>query len=431
LTGGAAAAEDEEERRFTLSPRFARRMLLALAGALLAAGCSGAASPGDGGAASDLGGARPDGGCANDTDCRTGMRCNPTTGTCVACLVDDDCPPEQVCAGGACAEKCSDLHACAGGLACCSGGCVDTTSDALNCGACGTACPAAPHAIAGCTAGTCGVGGCEDGWGDCNGNPQDGCETSLSADVDHCGACTTTCSADHAGTPSCAAGHCLLTCDTGWSDCNHDPNDGCEAQLDTDPLNCGACGTICPGSGFATSEALCTGGACSFVCVGENYDVDGMTSNGCERADDPGHHTTADPTDLGSSGCSDSSSQNTVSGKMPSDSRMHDPAIEAFDASVGAAPDFYSEMGTGGTFCQNDYALTFTTSGGAAGTTCYQATITTDKMSSTIMLDGNSSQSVSSGSGSYSSDTAIVFTVEKICSLPVQEYVTYTLSYHL
>ena len=43
---------------------------------------------------------------------------------------------------------------------------------------------------------------------------------------------------------------------------------------------------------------------------------------------------------------------------------------------VGAAPDFWVVRATGGTFCTNDYSVTFTTRGGSA-MSCYRLTVQT------------------------------------------------------
>lgn len=56
-------------------------------------------------------------------------------------------------------------------------------------------------------------------------------------------------------TPACVRliggvqGVCGFGCAApNFGDCNHDPSDGCEAALDVDPNNCGACGAICQGT---------------------------------------------------------------------------------------------------------------------------------------------------------------------------------------
>ncbi|MBI5514171.1 MAG: FG-GAP repeat protein [Deltaproteobacteria bacterium] len=46
-------------------------------------------------------------------------------------------------------------------------------------------------------------------------------------------------------------------CPVGFEDCNLLPGDGCETEVATDPLACGACGEVCP------PESLCEAGRCA------------------------------------------------------------------------------------------------------------------------------------------------------------------------
>jgi hypothetical protein len=50
------------------------------------------------------------------------------------------------------------------------------------------------------------------------------------------------------------AGACQTICAEGWGDCNGNPDDGCERSLAEDEQNCGACSRVCDGT--------CTGGYC-------------------------------------------------------------------------------------------------------------------------------------------------------------------------
>jgi hypothetical protein len=56
-----------------------------------------------------------------------------------------------------------------------------------------------------------------------------------------------------------------MTCNTGWQDCNNAKNDGCEIDLKTDPLNCGACWHSCWG-------AACVDGKCQPIDVATSQD---------------------------------------------------------------------------------------------------------------------------------------------------------------
>jgi FG-GAP-like repeat len=104
--------------------------------------------------------------------------------------------------------------ACTAEETCCVDRCADLDVDPRNCGQCGTPCSGA-RAIEACNAGKCVVAKCELGWGDCNGDPMDGCETSL-LDPTTCGDCKHSCKVKN-GTSACADGTCTpVTCDKGY-----------------------------------------------------------------------------------------------------------------------------------------------------------------------------------------------------------------------
>jgi len=56
--------------------------------------------------------------------------------------------------------------------------------------------------------------GCLSGWGDCNANASDGCETSLET-LGHCGGCGSSCALELNATVACTGGACLSTCNGG------------------------------------------------------------------------------------------------------------------------------------------------------------------------------------------------------------------------
>src|SRR5207253_1137173 len=123
---------------------------------------------------------------------------------------------------------------------------------------------------------------------------------------------------------------------------------GCETSTTSDPTNCGGCGGVCPGYGVGTDDAYCSNSQCGITCRGENYDVDNNAANGCEIADGGGPgHSIATATYLGSKQCTDSTSATTAGGIVPSDSRVHNPPVESFNGTVGAAPDYFSVVGNG------------------------------------------------------------------------------------
>ncbi|APR87813.1 Tryptophan synthase alpha chain [Minicystis rosea] len=123
-------------------------------------------------------------------------------------------------------------------------GCGDTSSDVLNCGLCGYVCGTA-HAVPSCAGGVCSLA-CEVGFGDCDGDPGNGCEVDFASDPSSCGSCFNVCGDQHAAV-ACTAGQCVIACDAGFGDCDGDPINGCEINLATSPLHCGACGNDCLG----------------------------------------------------------------------------------------------------------------------------------------------------------------------------------------
>jgi hypothetical protein len=62
-----------------------------------------------------------------------------------------------------------------------------------HCGACGKVCTARANATAGCAAGKCAIGGCADGYLDCDKQVADGCEANTATDYAHCGSCGNAC----------------------------------------------------------------------------------------------------------------------------------------------------------------------------------------------------------------------------------------------
>ncbi len=155
---------------------------------------------------------------------------------------------------------------------------VDTASDPSNCGVCGMACTA-PNAAPACTAGVCAVGMCNAGFADCDTTVANGCEINIETDARHCGACSNACAGAPAGLGYCNAGTCAA-CATGSGDCDHVASNGCEANLDTDTAHCGACGAACS---VPNAAAACVAGACSIGSCNAGFrDCNGVASDGCE-----------------------------------------------------------------------------------------------------------------------------------------------------
>ncbi|AKU95329.1 Tryptophan synthase alpha chain [Labilithrix luteola] len=153
-------------------------------------------------------------------DCNKDLESGPTSD---GCEVDILAPNDDHC--GACNNKCKDGQHCffdrmSGPICECPTGqrfceergtCIDTSSDPKNCGGCNVVCPGPT-------------------------NPA----------VQH-------------GGPTCRSGQCGIECEEGFADCNGDINDGCEVELRVDPKNCGGCGVICDGVALQP----CVGGKCA------------------------------------------------------------------------------------------------------------------------------------------------------------------------
>ena len=173
----------------------------------------------------------------------------------------DGCGPGTYCGNDGngtftCIPGCKGDPDC-GGAACCAHQCADTTTDAKNCGACGSV----------CNVGSCCSSSCTD------------TETSLA----NCGGCGKTCAPSNVIAPLCKGGTCVHTgCTAGFGDCDGVFSNGCETDVTTDAKNCGVCGLNCP------SGATCVNSTCvvSSLCgpndvsfQGHCYYLDGSGGN--------------------------------------------------------------------------------------------------------------------------------------------------------
>lgn len=188
-----------------------------------------------------------------DTGCEVDLRTATDCGACgEPCAVNHGTPS---CASGTCAIGSCDTGYldCAGGV---GDGCEAQVSiDPDNCGACGTNCDAASSVTA-CVSSTCTVVSCSTGTGNCDGLASTGCETATGTDFANCGTCGNSCTL-RGTNRTCVAGTCSsIGCMPGFTDCSA-AVDGCEAYLQTDRNNCGACGNVCPGGSFCDNGGCC------------------------------------------------------------------------------------------------------------------------------------------------------------------------------
>jgi hypothetical protein len=128
----------------------------------------------------------------------------------------------------------------------CGQTCVDTTSDVLNCGGCGSTCSVGQSCVGGkCAGGASGSTSCSDpSLYDCG----DGSCTDFVTDPKNCGGCGIDC-----GGGACMKGVCVATdCKTNGAECAMDAeccNDFCKSD--------GVCGCVPKGSPGCTVDLDC------------------------------------------------------------------------------------------------------------------------------------------------------------------------------
>jgi hypothetical protein len=215
-----------------------------------------------------------DGSTANG--CETDLAHDPLHCGACAAVCNTTQVTQAVCSAGACSSICAvgwgDCNSPAPPVS--SDGCeTHITSEAANCGACGRACSTANASSTSCQSGTC-VPVCVAGYENCNKpaspSADDGCESSTAIpSIYNCGGCGISCGTNNVASGLCQAGQCVLTCDSGWGDCNNTApaaggNDGCEMDVSKNVNNCGACGRAC--STANTLWRSCSDGKCNSPC---------------------------------------------------------------------------------------------------------------------------------------------------------------------
>jgi hypothetical protein len=182
------------------------------------------------------------------------------------------------CSGGKCtAQTCDATHADCDGNS--INGCEADLNNNGSCGACGNRCGSADHAQLTCRDGSCSVVTCDRNYADCDKDPRNGCEIDLNG-ADDCGACGHGCAFAHSQA-RCNAGKCERgDCNTSYADCNKDDKDGCETSLLL-PDDCGSCGNSCRKLPNVTGST-CEEGGCAVQCQRGRDNCDNQSSNGCE-----------------------------------------------------------------------------------------------------------------------------------------------------
>jgi hypothetical protein len=252
---------------------------------------------------------------ASDAGCGSGMK--SCGGTCVELddpafgCTEDGCTPCAVangtpaCSSGACAVGSCDTNFDDCDESATNGCEANLQTSAAHCGECDLDCQ--PVGASACIAGSCEPDPCPAGFGECDGDLADYCETALSTSISHCGACGDACSSAH-GTASCSGGNCAIACSANYGDCDGNVANGCETALTTDVNHCGACGRAC--SATRVAARACSSGTCSSSCdfgfANCTRPAAPAADNGCEL------NATADSGNCG--GCSNSCTQQSTGG---------------------------------------------------------------------------------------------------------------------
>jgi hypothetical protein len=229
-----------------------------------------------------------------------------------------DSPSADSATGG------QDAGCSAGMKSCGPGACASTADPSAGCGAPKCAACSAPNATSFTCAGPdCAVASCATNFRDCNKRADDGCEVDITtasnctqcglvcdaavpncgpsgctldcaplekcgtscvdtrSNPSHCGSCPNQCPSDHAN-PICNDGGCALQCNSGYQDCDGKLSNGCEADLNNDPVHCGTCTTSCLAALPVNTTSLCVAASCTApTCVSGWWDCDGLP--GCEH----------------------------------------------------------------------------------------------------------------------------------------------------
>ncbi len=231
--------------------------------------CSSSGSGGSGTGGSSSGGSGAGGGsgtaggsASSTTNCEAASQvclkgvcatsCDPFTncgGACVDTTTDafncgecaKTCATTEVCASGACSGSCASNETD------CSGACVNTQTNQQNCGSCATVCADSGMCLDGLCSANCGDAAveCPDGSGNC---------INMQTDPSNCGTCGTDCT--DAG-KLCSSGSCVSSCGSGETNCNG----GC-VDLTKDMNNCGSCGTTCNDNNVCTKDSCKSDAGC-------------------------------------------------------------------------------------------------------------------------------------------------------------------------
>lgn len=252
---------------------------VAVGAAFLVAACGGSSSSsnGDGGGGDDGDDDGPSGTCREDDEREDENGC-----TCLCLDGRWDCP-----AGPSCEFTCNLGDTRSQGCENCI--CADIGSGAVWLCTSDACCePGATRASEdGCNTCTCNA----DGEWACTDRACEPCE--FIGEVRDAGDGCNTCTCQTSGW-ACTLKDCSdVDCAAGRANCDGDATNGCEANVDTDYMNCGQCGHYCS---LAGAYAGCEDGECVLDHCQSGYaDCNGEPSDGCEAPVSNGCDTRCEP----------------------------------------------------------------------------------------------------------------------------------------
>jgi hypothetical protein len=168
---------------------------------------------------------------------------------------------------------------------------ANLATEAANCGGCGPSFVCATNT--GTSANTCTNSVCsplcsQSYFQDCDSNPNNGCETDVRSSSTNCGGCNITCATNAATSANiCSVSTCVPTCVVNHQDCDGNPNNGCETPTANDPANCGGCATQCKTQN--ASASACNSGACAPAC-NDGFAACSNAAAGCLTSIDTAAH---------------------------------------------------------------------------------------------------------------------------------------------
>lgn len=177
------------------------------------------------------------------TGCEASLAAPTSCGSCATV-----CPaPTSLCTPQ------GDTYRCIGGCppatpVACGAECIDPATSLAHCGECNQPCAGVANGTSACVGGAC-TFACAPGFHAC------GARCVSANDPDACGPTCAVCPDLPGTTRSCAGGGCGAVCTNRRGDCDLVIINGCETDLESDPLHCGACGNVCP-------SGVCRDGAC-------------------------------------------------------------------------------------------------------------------------------------------------------------------------